>query len=132
MSEWPAALDASLDSNDPFGISRFSIRRYSVQHFLLIILANLLLVAMTALAAFQGNAPLLALSAVTLAVVLLKTMLVVRIGLRTIAVEAWIRRLAWGISSTVSNPGATMKCPRPAWRWRPCARIASRPCSWTW
>ena len=96
MSEWPAALNASLDSNDPFGISRFSIRRYSVQHFLLIILANLLLVAMTALAAVQGNAPLLALSAVTLAVVLLKTMLVVRIGLRTIAVEAWIRRLGMG------------------------------------
>ena len=96
MSEWTDALNAGMDSNDPFGISRFSIRRYSVQHFLLIILTNLLLIALTVLAAVQGNVPLMALSMATLAVVLLKTVLVVWVGLRTIAVEAWIRRLGMG------------------------------------
>ena len=91
-----SGLNSGMDSNDPFGMSRFSIRRYSVQHFLLVLLTNLLLAAMTVVAALQGNLPLLALSAATLAVVLLLTGLVFRVGLRTIAVEAWIRRLGMG------------------------------------
>ena len=91
-----SGMGSGLDSNDPFGMSRFSIRRYSVQHFLLVLLTNLLLAATTVVAALQGNLPLLALSAATLALVLLLTGLVFRVGLRTIAVEAWIRRLGMG------------------------------------
>lgn len=83
-------------SNDPFGMSRFNIRRYSVQHFLLIALTNTLLIATTALAALRGDTLFLALSAAALLVVLVKTALVVKIGLRTIEVEVWIRRLGMG------------------------------------
>ena len=96
MNDWTAAPNAGLAPNDPFGMSRFSIRRYSVQHFLLLLVTNLLLLGMTVAAAVQGNIPLLALSAATQLVVLLKTALVVWVGLRTIAVEAWIRRLGLG------------------------------------
>ena len=96
MNDRTTELSDSLDSNDPFGVSRFSIRRYSVQHVLLIIVVILLLASMTLVAAIQGNIPMLALSLTTLTVVLLKTALVVRVGLRTIAVEAWIRRLGMG------------------------------------
>lgn len=96
MNDRTAELNSGMDSNDPFGMSRFSIRRYSVQHFLLLFLTNLLLVALAVVAAAQGNAPLLGLSAATLAVALLMTALVFRVGLRTIAVEAWIRRLGMG------------------------------------
>ena len=96
MNDWTSELNSGMDSNDPFGMSRFSIRRYSVQHFLLVLLSNLLLIVMTVVAAVQGNTALLGLSAAILAVVLLMTALVFRVGLRTIAVEAWIRRLGMG------------------------------------
>lgn len=89
-------LNESNAGNDPFGMSRFSIRRYSVQHFLLISLTNSLLIGLTVVAYSHGHVPLIALSAVTLAVVLVKTALVVWVGIRTIAVEAWIRRLGMG------------------------------------
>ena len=89
-------LNESNAGNDPFGMSRFSIRRYSVQHFLLILLTNGLLVGLVAVAYSHGHVPLIALSAVTLAVVLGKTALVVWVGIRTIAVEIWIRRLGQG------------------------------------
>lgn len=91
-----AVLNESNAGNDPFGMSRFSIRRYSVQHFLLIGLTNGLLVGLTAVAYSHGYVPLIALSAATLAVVLVKTALVIWVGIRTIAVEAWIRRLGMG------------------------------------
>ena len=96
MNDGTVGVSGGMDSNDPFGTSRFSIRRYSVQHFLLIIAVILLLVSMTLVAGIQGHVPLLALSSTTLFVVLLKTSLVVRVGVRTIAVEAWIRRLGMG------------------------------------
>lgn len=96
MNDWTAGLGGGIESNDPFGMSRFSIRRYSVQQFLLIILANLLLVILTAAAVIQGDLMLVGLSATTLIVVTLLTALVFRVGLRTIAVEAWIRRLGMG------------------------------------
>ncbi len=89
-------LNESNAGNDPFGMSRFSIRRYSVQHFLLISLTNGLLISLTVVAYSHGYVPLIALSAATLAVVLAKTALVVWVGIRTIAVEAWIRRLGMG------------------------------------
>ena len=85
-----------IEGNDPFGMSRFSIRRYSVQHFILLALTNLLLAAMAVAAALWGNTTLVVLSALALTTVIVKTVLVVWVGLRTIAVEAWIRRLGMG------------------------------------
>ena len=89
-------LNESSAGNDPFGMSRFSIRRYSVQHLLLIGLAIGLLVSLTVVASRHGYVPLIALSAATLAVVLVKTVLVIWVGIRTVAVEIWIRRLGMG------------------------------------
>ena len=88
--------DQPLERNDPFGLSKFSIRRYSIQHFLLIFVVIGLLAATTVLAVLHGNLVLIVLAATTLAVTLGKAALVLHVGIRTIAVEAWIRRLGMG------------------------------------
>ncbi len=106
MSPTPQTIDAmnrpdpladqSFEQNDPFGLSKFSIRRYSIQHFLLIFVIIGLLAATTVLAALHGNPVLIVLAGTTLAVTLGKAALVLHVGIRTIAVEAWIRRLGMG------------------------------------
>lgn len=85
-----------VEGNAPFGMSRYSVRRYSVQHFILVMLVNVLLGVLLACSVWWGNAVLIALTALTLAVSIAKTVLVAWVGLRTIAVEAWIRRLGMG------------------------------------
>ena len=85
-----------IEGNDPFGMSRFSIRRYSVQHFALLLLVNVLLGVLLAFTILWGNVVLVILSATTWAAVMVKTALVVWVGLRTIAIEVWIRRLGMG------------------------------------
>ena len=96
MSRPDPISDQPLERNDPFGLSKFSIRRYSIQHFLLIFVVIGLLAATTVLAALHGNVVLIVLAATTLAVTLVKAALVLHVGIRTIAVEAWIRRLGMG------------------------------------
>ena len=83
-------------ANDPFGMSRFSPRRYSVQHFMLLIAANILGVAILTWAVADREPFLISLSAMTTAVMAGMTVLVFWVGIRTIAVEAWIRRLGMG------------------------------------
>jgi len=96
MNRSDPLADQPLDRNDPFGLSKFSIRRYSIQHFLLIFLVIGLLTATTVLAVLHGNVVLIVLAAATLTVTLAKAALVLHVGIRTIAVEAWIRRLGMG------------------------------------
>ena len=84
------------EGDNPLGMSTFSIRRYSMQYFILILLVNLLLVALTESSTLWGNAVLVALSATTMVAVWIKTALVVWVGLRTVEVEIWIRRLGMG------------------------------------
>ena len=88
--------ERNVESNDPFGSALFSIRRSSVQHFILLITTNALLIALTITSSLVGNAVMIALSATTMVTVMAMTALVVRVGIRTIAVEAWIRRLGMG------------------------------------
>ncbi len=45
--------DQTHDGNDPFGLSKFSIRRYSVQHILLLFSVIGLLVAANVLTALR-------------------------------------------------------------------------------
>ena len=90
------STEQQIEGNDPFGMSRYSLRRYSMQQFLLIVVTHLLLVALLVTSILWGNWALIALSALAWMVVIAKTALVVRVGLRTIAVEAWIRRLGMG------------------------------------
>ena len=85
-----------IESNDPFGSSLFSIRRTSVQHFILLAASNTLLVALTITSSLLGSPVMIALSATAMVTVMAMTALVVRVGIRTIAVEAWIRRLGMG------------------------------------
>jgi signal transduction histidine kinase len=96
MSRPDPISDQPLERNDPFGLSKFSIRRYSIQHFLLIFVVIGLLVVTTVFAMLHGNLALIVLAATTLAVALAKAALVIHVGIRTIAVEAWIRRLGMG------------------------------------
>ena len=88
--------DQTHDGNDPFGLSKFSIRRYSVQHILLLFSIIGLLVATNVVAVLHGNVTLMVLAATTLALTLVKTGVVLYAGIRTVAVEIWIRRLGMG------------------------------------
>ena len=89
-------LDQTHERNDPFGLSKFSIRRYSVQHILLLFSVIGLLVATNVVAVLHGNVTLMVLAATTLALTLAKTGVVLYAGIRTVAVEIWIRRLGMG------------------------------------
>ena len=88
--------DQPHDRNDPFGLSKFSIRRYSVQHILLLFSVIGLLIATNVQAVLHGNVTLMVLAGTTLAVTLVKTGVVLYAGIRTVAVEIWIRRLGMG------------------------------------
>ena len=96
MSRPDPISDQPLERNDPFGLSKFSIRRYSIQHFLLIFVVIGLLAVTTVFAVLHGNLALIVLAGTTLTVTLAKAALVIHVGIRTIAVEAWIRRLGMG------------------------------------
>ena len=84
------------DQKEPNTISKFSLRRYSIQHFLLMFLVLILLVTINAYAAFTGNVTLIALAGLTLALYLIKTCVVLYASFRTIGVEIWIRRMGMG------------------------------------
>ena len=96
MTRPNALSDQTHDRNDPFGLSKFSIRRYSVQHILLLFSVIGLLIATNVQAVLHGNVTLMVLAATTLAVTLVKTGVVLYAGIRTVAVEIWIRRLGMG------------------------------------
>ena len=90
------AMEQPTPANDPFGVSRFSPRRYSVQHFALLITANILVMAILTWGLTTWEPLLIGLSLTTTVVMAGMTVLVFRVGIRTIAVEAWIRRLGMG------------------------------------
>ena len=96
MSSPNPLSDQPIEQNDPFGLSKFSIRRYSIQHLLLFLVVVGLLVATTVFAVLHGNAALVVLAGATLAVTLAMAALVLYVGIRTVAVEIWIRRLGMG------------------------------------
>ena len=89
-------MDQTHERNDPFGLSKFSIRRYSVQHIILLFSVIGLLIATNVQAVLHGNVTLMVLAATTLALTLVKTGVVLYAGIRTVAVEIWIRRLGMG------------------------------------
>ncbi|MCY4114009.1 MAG: ATP-binding protein [Chloroflexi bacterium] len=88
--------DQPLERNDPFGLSTFSIRRYSVQHMVLLFTVIGLLVGTNVVAALHGNTVLIVLAGALLGLTLAMTALVLHVGIRTVAVEIWIRRLGMG------------------------------------
>ena len=84
------------EGSNPLGGSRFSLRRYTMQHFVLLMLVNGLLVALTIYSIMLPNPTLIVLSSVAMVAAWIKTALVIWAGLRTVAVEIWIRRLGMG------------------------------------
>ena len=88
--------DQPLERNDPFGLSTFSIRRYSVQHMVLLFTVIGLLVGTNVVAALHGYTVLIILAGTLLGLTLAMTALVLHVGIRTVAVEIWIRRLGMG------------------------------------
>lgn len=96
MEERRFSFDESQDPNDPFGMSKYSIRRYSIQHFLLLFALLGLLAAINVQAVMTGSAGLIITAAIALISALAMAALVVLVGLRTVEVEVWIRRLGMG------------------------------------
>ena len=96
MEERSYSFEESQDFNDPFGMSKYSIRRYSVQHILLVLTVLGLLAAINVQAILIGELGLIITAAMCLISALAMAALVVLVGLRTVAVEVWIRRLGMG------------------------------------
>ena len=96
MTTRPTTLQQTSQPSEPLGMSKFSIRRYSVQHVLLLFSVLGLLVALNAFAILAGGPILTLLAAVTLFLSLVMAGLVLFVGARTVAIELWIRRLGMG------------------------------------
>ena len=96
MAESSNPLDRTPEANDPFGMSKYSIRRYSVQHILLLFSVLCLLAAINVQSVLSGHVALTVTAAIALFLALAMTGLVVIVGLRTVAIEVWIRRLGMG------------------------------------
>ncbi len=90
------AYDEQPEADNPLGMSKYSIRRYSVQHFLLLIALLALIVALNVQAFLTGHVALMALAGAALVTAILMTALITLIGIRSVAIEIWIRRLGMG------------------------------------
>ena len=85
-------------------MSRLRTRRYSIQHFILPVVVNSLLVTLTVTTILWGNTTLIARSATTTVVVALKSIFVAWVGVRTVAVEIWIRPMSMSDSEYRVEP----------------------------
>ncbi len=96
MNRHAGRLDEQHDTNDPFGMSKFSIRRSSVQQLLCMLSMHILLIVAGVVSLIQGNWLMLALSGgAYIALILQTTIIAINIP-RLVEVEAWIRRLGVG------------------------------------
>ncbi len=96
MTSRPTTFQQPQEANEPLGMSKFSLRRYSVQHVILLLSVLSLITTMNVYAAVSGETLLMVMAAVTLFLALVMTGLVVWVGIRTVAIEIWIRRLGMG------------------------------------
>ena len=84
------------ETENPLGMSKFSIRRQSVRHFILLISLLALIAAINIQAILAGHVVLIALAASAMLVAVVMTGLITLIGVRSVAIEIWIRRLGRG------------------------------------
>ena len=96
MTVGTPAFGGRPDRDNPLGMSKYSIRRHSVRHFLLLFSLLILIIAINLQAFLIGNLALLAVAAVALLVALVMTGVITLIGIRSVAIEIWIRRLGMG------------------------------------
>ena len=92
----PTFQTSPVSSEEALGMSRFSIRRYSIQHGILILALNFLLMACLGASIAAGNPLPIVLSAIALACVIVLDAQVLYVSPRTVQVEIWIRRLGMG------------------------------------
>ena len=85
-----------IEGNDPFGLRRFSLKRYSVRHMLLMSATVVILCIVTVRAIWAQEWFILGLSAASLTLMTLILFLVIRTTVRRVVVEQWIRRLGMG------------------------------------
>ena len=88
--------DPPIEGNDPFGMRRFSLSRYSVRHMLMMLVTAGILCAITGRAVWAQDWFVLTLSAAGLALISLVMLLMARMVVRRVIVEQWIRRLGMG------------------------------------
>ena len=84
------------EATDPLGMSPLSLRRRTMQVFVLLCVGNVFLVATMARAVVLGDSTVIGLSATAVGVMAVMTGLAIWSGVRTVAVEMWIRRLGMG------------------------------------
>ena len=90
------AGEPNPEGNDPFGMSKFSPRRNTVKIVTCLALIILLLAGATVHAAMAGGAADIAIPATALAVAAIMLCILVRVSIRTVEGEIWIRRLGMG------------------------------------
>ena len=92
----PTVQTSPLSSDEALGMSRFSIRRYSIQHGILLLAVNFLLIAGLWASIAAGNPLSIILSATALACAIAIDALVLYTSPRVVQVEIWTRRLGMG------------------------------------
>ena len=83
-------------THDPFGMSKFSIRRGSIQVQLLLLASIATTTALTVKNAAGGNTTDLTLAAAAMGLIIVMTIIIGRITLKTIQAEIWIRKMGMG------------------------------------
>ena len=85
-----------VEANDPFGLAKFSPRRNTVKITGCLVAIILLLIANVAQTALAGETSALAIPIAALAVAVVMIWTLVRVSIRTVEGEIWIRRLGMG------------------------------------
>ena len=85
-----------IERNDPFGLRIISFRRYSVRHMSMLLLATLLSASVAAYSAVTQEWIIAALAGAALAITATVMVLMIRMALKRVFVERWIRRLGMG------------------------------------
>ena len=85
-----------MDGNDPLGISKFSPRRNTVKITICLILIIALLAGATIQAIMIGGAQAAAIPFAGLTVSVIMICILVRVSIRTVQGEIWIRRMGMG------------------------------------
>ena len=85
-----------IEGNDPFGLRRLSLKRYSVRHMMVLFTAAVLLSVVTIRSAITYEWLSFALSVTGMVLIWLVIILIGRMVVRRVVVEQWIRRLGMG------------------------------------
>ena len=84
------------EANDPFGMAKFSPRRNTVKIVVCLVLITMLLASNTATGAASGSPAGTIIPATALAIAIAMIWILVKVSIRTVEGEIWIRRLGMG------------------------------------